>query len=42
MRGLGAPAGVIDDEIRSIPDVRSVESFTYFGIHTHRFVWGTR
>jgi Lrp/AsnC family transcriptional regulator for asnA, asnC and gidA len=34
--------GVIDDEIRSIPDVRSVESFTYFGIHTHRFVWGTR
>ena len=33
---------VIDDEIRAIPDVRSVESFTYFGIHTHRFVWGTR
>jgi Lrp/AsnC family transcriptional regulator for asnA, asnC and gidA len=33
---------VIDDEIRSIADVRSVESFTYFGIHTHRFVWGTR
>jgi Lrp/AsnC family transcriptional regulator for asnA, asnC and gidA len=33
---------VIHDEIRSIPDVRSVESFTYFGIHTHRFVWGTR
>lgn len=33
---------VIDDEVRSIPDVRSVESFTYFGIHTHRFVWGAR
>ena len=33
---------VIHDEIRSIADVRSVESFTYFGIHTHRFVWGTR
>jgi Lrp/AsnC family transcriptional regulator for asnA, asnC and gidA len=33
---------VIDDEVRRIPDVRSVESFTYFGIHTHRFVWGTR
>lgn len=33
---------VIDDEIRAITDVRSVESFTYFGIHTHRFVWGTR
>ncbi len=33
---------VIDDEIRSIEGVRSVESFTYFGIHTHRFVWGTR
>lgn len=33
---------VIDDEIRSISGVRSVESFTYFGIHTHRFVWGAR
>lgn len=33
---------VIDDEVRSIPDVRSVESFTYFGVHTHRFVWGSR
>lgn len=33
---------VLDDEIRAIPDVRSVESFTYFGIHTHRFVWGAR
>ena len=33
---------VIDDEIRSIDDVRTVESFTYFGIHTHRVVWGTR
>lgn len=33
---------VIDDEIRSIPDVSRVESFTYFGIHTHRFVWGAR
>lgn len=33
---------VIDDEIRAISGVRSVESFTYFGIHTHRFVWGAR
>jgi len=33
---------VIDDEIRGIDGVRSVESFTYFGIHTHRFVWGPR
>jgi len=33
---------VIDDEVRAIEDVRSVESFTYFGIHTHRFVWGAR
>jgi Lrp/AsnC family transcriptional regulator for asnA, asnC and gidA len=33
---------VIDDEIRAINGVRSVESFTYFGIHTHRFVWGAR
>ena len=33
---------VIDDEVRAIDNVRSVESFTYFGIHTHRFVWGAR
>lgn len=33
---------VIDDKIRRITGVRSVESFTYFGIHTHRFVWGAR
>jgi Lrp/AsnC family transcriptional regulator for asnA, asnC and gidA len=33
---------VIDDEIRAIVGVRTVESFTYFGIHTHRFVWGAR
>lgn len=33
---------VIDDEIRAIDGVRSVESFTYFGIHTHRFVWRAR
>jgi Lrp/AsnC family transcriptional regulator for asnA, asnC and gidA len=33
---------VIDDEIRAIDGVRSVESFTYFRIHTHRFVWGAR
>ena len=31
---------VLDDEVRAIEGVRSVESFTYFGIHTHRFVWG--
>ena len=33
---------VIDDQIRQITHVRSVESFTYFGIHTHRFAWGAR
>ncbi len=33
---------VIDDRIRQIDGVRSVESFTYFGIHTHRFAWGSR
>ena len=43
----GAPPSVeihaLDAGYRvEIDDVRSVESFTYFGIHTHRFVWGTR
>jgi Lrp/AsnC family transcriptional regulator, regulator for asnA, asnC and gidA len=33
---------VINDEIRTLPGVLSVESFPYFGIHTHRFVWATR
>ncbi|KPI09442.1 transcriptional regulator, AsnC family [Actinobacteria bacterium OK074] len=31
---------VINDGIRTIPGVREVESFPYFGIHVHRFDWG--
>ncbi len=33
---------VINDEIRAIAGVRQVESFTYFGIHTHRFAYHPR
>jgi len=33
---------VIDDEVRAIEDCPQRQSFTYFGIHTHRFVWGAR
>lgn len=39
------PAALLDlinDGIRSLPGVDSVESFLYFGIHTHRFGWGVR
>ena len=30
---------VINDDIRTVPGVRTVESFPYFGIHVHRFTW---
>ncbi|MFD7612394.1 Lrp/AsnC family transcriptional regulator [Streptomyces sp. NPDC059828] len=30
---------IINDEIRTLPGVREVESFPYFGIHVHRFTW---
>jgi Lrp/AsnC family transcriptional regulator for asnA, asnC and gidA len=30
---------VINSGIRTIPGVREVESFPYFGIHVHRFTW---
>ena len=33
---------MINDEVRAISGVRSVESFIYFGIHTHRFAWAPR
>jgi Lrp/AsnC family transcriptional regulator for asnA, asnC and gidA len=33
---------VINDRVRAIPGVRAVESFVYFGIHTHRFGWRVR
>lgn len=30
---------LINDEIKPIPGVRSVESLVYLDIHTHRFTW---
>ncbi|MEV4334756.1 Lrp/AsnC family transcriptional regulator [Streptomyces sp. NPDC049597] len=30
---------LINDGVRTIPGVREVESFPYFGIHVHRFTW---
>ena len=30
---------LINDGIKAVPGVTHVETFTYFGIHTHRFVW---
>lgn len=38
----GALLDLINDGIRPLPSVDSVESFLYFGIHTHRFGWGVR
>jgi Lrp/AsnC family transcriptional regulator for asnA, asnC and gidA len=29
----------VDDGIKAVPGVTHVETFTYFAIHTHRFVW---
>jgi Lrp/AsnC family transcriptional regulator, regulator for asnA, asnC and gidA len=37
-----SPAGLLDlvnDRIKPLPGVTHVETFTYFGIYTHRFVW---
>jgi Lrp/AsnC family transcriptional regulator for asnA, asnC and gidA len=37
-----SPAELLDlvnDRIKPLPGVTHVETFTYFGIHTHRFVW---
>ncbi|MCD6725958.1 MAG: Lrp/AsnC family transcriptional regulator [Solirubrobacteraceae bacterium] len=31
---------VVNDHIKAIPGVRSVESLVYLDIHTHRFTWG--
>lgn len=38
----GSLLDLIDDGIRKLPAVETVESFLYFGIHTHRFGWGVR
>lgn len=33
---------LIDRRVKTVAGVRRVESFVYFGIHTHRFGWGVR
>lgn len=33
---------LINRKVKAIDGVRQVESFVYFGIHTHRFGWGVR
>jgi Lrp/AsnC family transcriptional regulator for asnA, asnC and gidA len=30
---------LISDGMKAVPGIKHVETFTYFGIHTHRFVW---
>lgn len=38
-RTMGELSLIINDDIRTVPGVRAVESFPYFGIHVHRFTW---
>ena len=38
----GSLLGTINDRLKTITGVRRVESFLYFGIHTHRFGWSVR
>ncbi|MEV4558126.1 Lrp/AsnC family transcriptional regulator [Kitasatospora sp. NPDC049285] len=38
-RTMDELSSLINDRIRAIPQVRTVESFPYFGIHVHRFTW---
>jgi Lrp/AsnC family transcriptional regulator for asnA, asnC and gidA len=33
---------VVNDKVRRVPGVARAETFTYYGIHTHRFTWGVR
>lgn len=33
---------VVDDRVRQVPGVARIETFPYYGIHTHRFTWGVR
>jgi Lrp/AsnC family transcriptional regulator for asnA, asnC and gidA len=33
---------VVNDQIRTLPGVRGLQTFTYYRTHTHRFTWGTR
>jgi len=33
---------LINRRVKTVKGVRHVESFVYFGIHTHRFGWGVR
>ena len=37
-----APVALINDQVKTTTGVRSIESFLYFGTHTHRFGWGVR
>jgi Lrp/AsnC family transcriptional regulator, regulator for asnA, asnC and gidA len=30
---------VVEDRIKPVPGVRSVEVFPYYALHTHRFTW---
>ncbi|MCU1427014.1 MAG: transcriptional regulator [Actinomycetia bacterium] len=34
--------GVLNDKVRSIPGVRSTETFTYLRLHKQTYSWGTR
>lgn len=40
--GPEAMFAIVNDEVRRVPGVRSVESFLYYSIHTHRFGWPVR
>lgn len=33
---------LVNEQVKAIDGVRRVESFMYFGIHTHRFGWAVR
>jgi Lrp/AsnC family transcriptional regulator, regulator for asnA, asnC and gidA len=37
---MDALFAVVNDRLRSVDGVASVEVFPYFGIHAHRFTWG--
>ena len=33
---------VLNDKVRTIPNVRSTETFVYLGLHSQTYTWGAR
>ena len=39
---VATPVALLNDTVRSIPGVRSTETFTYLRLYKQTYAWGTR